>query len=778
MKYTFAGHTWFQIISATNLQFCHLYTIVAAFLASLSLEKENIAFTHYLEISYLRQIVERLVNKLTPENCRRSVEELIKLLPGYELELDSNTKVYLSFQAHLFHYKTGTFLMSIPQVFDPTLRQIYLASDVPACESKILYYVPSLKSYSQKFGNFCFFCKKHFSSRGCNHKCSKIVSCFCCKRPFQQANTFLTKENKASFCNSRLLPSPSQKCNICNVIYFSQECFTEHIKKVCRWGWKCPKCNIFQGRNGFFKNQEEIKAKHVCEKRYCNYCGQLKEAQHFCSLKEHKPQNELTNLAFVSFSYSGFNIAKCRDCYLKNDGHPCPKCPENLEAPVSCIILQETENRDSFTSFILVDKTMRKNSHVEKSETLNYKYIPMFVDEKPKLAPEGRKTRFGQRQKKTKCLDMFNKPKMTLMDQFFDFLLKNKFSNSTIFVYSGLSKDMFFILQALVDNGLSPNIVKVHNQIMLIEEKTLSLRFVEVQNYLHCSFRELCERIKKPMPFFPLKWIQKSFFDYIGKPPVLDDLFDFEDTEKDIAEKNFFLSKTKSEWHFMTEYFTFLTHKIQIIATAMLEFFLEAFFCQLVIVRHFKHLENQWTFMHPANPPIFTAATYSFQMFLQLSKQANTIKTILPPIPFKSSKGEIEYVMYLMWKYPNLNFNMAWSPYGQTNLKYTKPDAICGNEVWYYNGCFYHGHSKEECKFKSKVAEEVRKAKELDFAQKIDKLKKERPDTKITIMWECTWRELKKVDEEVQYFLKNIFRNPPMFRLDAREAGKKFAKRA
>ena len=763
---------WFKVIGATK--FSCLYVIVASFLSSLSLEQENDNLKQFLEFSKLHIIVQKLVDNLLPENCSRSVKDLIKLLQSQELEITINRKVSMTFQAHFFHFKSGNFLMSIPENFDPTMRQIYLASDVPASETKILYYVPCLKWYFNKFGKFCFFCKKHFTSRGCNHKCSKAICCFSCKRPFLQQDTFITRETKSFFCSTNLLPAPSQTCKICNITFFSQECYTEHKKKVCRWGWKCLKCNIYQGRNGFFKNQQEIELKHICGKRYCNFCGQIKEAFHFCCLKQHKPQPELTNLAFVVFSYSGFNVSKCKTCYNKNNGKPCPQCPQHMEKPISCIILQENDARNTFSTHILNDKTINSMPAYQKGEIFNYSYIPPFVDKSPKIAPEGRKTRFGKRQKQTKQQDIFCKPELSFMNQFFDFLMKNKFSNSTIFVYSGLSKDMFFILQGLLDNGFSPNIVKNHNQIMLIEEKKLSLRFVEVQNYLYCSFRELCDRIQKPVPYFPLQWIQSRLFTYIGNSPSLDDFFDFEDSEADLKEKQRFLSTLPAKWNFVEHYVTYLNLKIEIIATAMLEFFKESFFCQKVILNHFKYLPNTWTFLHPANPPIFTAATYSFQMFLQMSKQANVLRTINRPIPFQSSKGEIEYIMYTMWKNENLELEMAWSPYGQKNLKYTKPDAISENKIWYYNGCHYHGHSAENCKYKSKVPAEKQKEKELEFFEKIKKLKREKKDATIEIMWECVWRELKKTDKEVKFFMTNIFRNPPMSRLDPREAGKPY----
>ncbi len=746
---------------------------MAAFLSSFYLEKE--IDNGKLRMSQLSLTVEKLLKKMSVENCKLPLENLMNLLPTYELEIDNSTKVLFAFQAHIFHYKTGNFLLSIPETYDPKKRQIYLVSDMLTNNTQILYYIASLNKYFQKFGKFCFYCKKNFTSRGCNHRCSQVRLCFACKRPFLEVNTFITRENKSHFCNSNLFPSPTKTCTTCNIFFLSQECFEEHKKKVCRWGWKCPKCNIFQGRNGFFKTQEEIKRKHICGQRFCNFCGELKEIPHFCTLKKHKAQKEFTNLAFVSFLYSGFNVSKCKTCYTQNNGKPCQNCPSHTELPLSCIILQEGERRDFFSSHIIHDNSIEDSMKLVpiQNNPLYFSYIPSFVEKTPKLAPEGRITRFGKRTSKTKCKDIFRKEKMSLLDKFFDYLMQNNFSNSTIFLYSGVSQDMFFILQGLLDNGLSPNVVKNHNHIKLIEEKKLSLRFVEIQNYFHSSFRDLCHRVDQPMPYFPLQWVQKSFFSYNGKPPNLNDLFDFEDTEKDLEEKKEYVSKLAPlNWNFKKEYILYLTKRVKISAIVMLDFLKEAFYCQNVILKHFKHSSESWTYLHPVNPPIFTAASYSFQMFLHMTGNSSNIRTIHNPIPFNSSKGEVQYIMYIMSQNPNEKFTMAWSPEGQKSFGYTKPDAISGNQVWYYNGCFYHGHSKEKCKFKTKETSEARHKKELEFNQKIEKLKKENPAVEITVMWECMWRSLKQKDKDVKYFLKNIYRNPPLSRLNPREAGK------
>ncbi len=415
---------WYSIITAPTKNYS-IFAIVAAILSSLGKEGKCKKFHIENDAEFLFEMTSQLLNSLGSENLNKPIEELFECLPNYKIEIEPCQKIQLAFQVHLFHFKTGNYVQSIPSEFNSKLRQIYFA--IEKCENLIKYLYPifSLNVFFERFGKFCFYCKRTFTSRGCNHKCSKVTNCFSCKRPFKQIDTFVTSETASFFCTGSLSPSFTQKCPKCNILYYSQECFNEHKKKVCCWGWKCPKCEIYQGRNGFFKTQDEIKSKHICGQRNCNFCGEKRDKQHLCTLKEYKHQNEFTNLAFVSFAYSGFNISKCFECYMKNDKKPCSFCPTMQEKPISCIVFQEELNRKSFSSLILNDPTFQSKlfEPVSKQQSfLEYSYIPSFVHQSPKLSPEGRKTRFGKREtQKRKCNDAFSKTTMTFMDIFLTF---------------------------------------------------------------------------------------------------------------------------------------------------------------------------------------------------------------------------------------------------------------------------------------------------------------------------------------------------------------------
>ncbi len=753
---------------------------MAAFFSALSNEGKSHIFNQTIlceNYDMFENIVKRLSCAIGEYNIQGSIEYFVNLLPNYYIELD-NSQINLKFQVQMFHTKSGNFIASIPKEFDSKLRQIYLATDSYDPEKQIFFLIPKLKSFYKKFGHYCVFCRKIFTSRGCIHKCSKIPSCFCCHRPYLEIETYVTYETSDYFCNGLLTPSPSSTCQKCNVTYYSSNCYEKHRSKVCKHGWKCPSCKIFQSCNKFYKSQEDVKKKHCCHQRTCNFCGKVKEIPHFCTLKQVPETKEFTNLAFVSFYYSGYNVSKCKECFIL-ENRPCLNCLDELESPICCAILQEEKNRNSFSLKYILETKMEKEMTNFTSffpKEFQFAYIPYFVQKHPNLAPEGRKTHFGQRQKRSqKYTNAFSTPDMTFMQMFFDYLMKNNFSNSTILVYSGINRDMFYILQGLLHNGFSPKVIKHHNQIMLIEDNFLGLRFVEIQNYLNCTFKEMCVRIGKNQPFFPLSWLQPKFYKYSGKPPTIDDYFNFEDSKSDIEEKKNLIQTFQGTWNFQSELLQYIGKVIKILAHVFLDFLKETFYCQQILLYNLNIDENLETFLHPLNSPIFTAGTYAFQLFLKYSEHSKNITTVNNPIPFKSSRGEIEYIEYVKWQNPNLKLEYAWSPSGQRDLYYSKPDAYSETDstLWYYHGCFFHSHHTDKCFFKRKTSNNLAAIEEeRKFKKKLWLIKENHKVENVVIMWECVWRHMKKNNTNVKYFMQNIFQNPPMHRLQPRDAGK------
>ncbi len=703
----------------------------------------------------------------------KSLEDLQKLLSKCSLSIGENQeKVSLDIQFTIFHAQSGVFLDHVPKMLNVSKRQIYLASNhSDFIIANKFYVIPHLKPFFHKFGTYCFFCQNFFTSKGCQHRCKNAASCFACRRVFSTETTYTTLETKELFCNGQILPEERETCPKCNVTLYSKNCKEFHFKKVCRWGWKCPKCNMYQSRNRFFQSQKDIAEKHICGTRVCNFCGELQQKNHFCALQKPALKKEFTNLAFVFFEYSGYNPGKCKACYTVNN--KCDECQYGYdkERPIVCSLLQEEKTRESFSSCIFYDDEIEnKNSSVSKMDKkvsfLKKPYWPTLF--KPELAPEGRKTRFAKRKVPYKSLHVFCKQSMSVVEKFLDYVLNSEFSNSTILAHG---QDLFYIVQALQTNGFTPNVVKKHSQIMLVEEKNLGLRFVEIENYINLNCQKLSKEHHLPYAYFPFRWLQPRFYDYVGLPPTVDDFFCFEDSEADVEEKKIFCSslpQTKS-WVFLENLTDYVLKQVTLLAIGVLAFLHETFEAQIVLQTHLE--PDQETFLlHPINPPIFTAPTYAFHLFLHFCKESSDIKSVKKEVYFRSSLGEVEYTSFLKWKYPNKNIIDSWSPFGQKDLAITRPDAFSSSEVWFYNGCFYHGHEPSECFFKSKANKEKQAEKRAEFSRKINLLKEKHQNLAVSTTWECQWRRKKRENPEIKYFLSKIYRYPPPQRLHPREA--------
>ncbi len=102
-------------------------------------------------------------------------------------------------------------------------------------------------------------------------------------------------------------------------------------------------------------------------------------------------------------------------------------------------------------------------------------------------------------------------------------------------------------------------------------------------------------------------------------------------------------------------------------------------------------------------------------------------------------------------------------------MNITRPDGFCDSHVWFYNGCFFHGHDPSECHFKSKANKAKQDEKRALFNKKIDLLKQRRPELDVSIMWECQWRQAKRENPEIKHFLGEVYHSPPQQRLNPRD---------
>ncbi len=753
-----------------------LFALIFAFYYSLFLDELDVTTYRVLETWQTDSPEETFFKKLS----QPFLAHLLNSDGGYETWYDKlidqsivteDGKFFeLNVQIFIFHKNSGTLLHSFPSKYDDTRRPLFLAADESEDPNiRNLLLITNLTTFFNIFGIFCFFCEKAFKGKGTQHKCSKITTCFSCKRPFLRPSTCVNIFTKNLYCPSSMSASVAQKCSKCNIRFFSPQCEGHHNKKVCRFGWFCENCETYTFCSKSFPNVASIKKNHKCGSKTCYFCGFEKKCFHQCDLQLPQHQSFLTKVGFIDIQTTGNTKISCKSCF--DNDMQCSFCKDNTMVLTNiCTIMYENTSREKF------DKAMFFSYKEAESiqNSWSFKYLPDSCIDLPYAKP----TFFNKCPKNRLDPKIFHKAKASPMEQMFFHLFTNKLFNITFISHDDENgRVLEEVCKALVENGIIPHVVG-HSSLWLVELSEVGLRFISSLNYFSGSILSFCKRFNYPPYFFPKRWNKKSFFSYCGISPSLDDFFSVDDSEDVIEKKKKIISdkKSKQMWNFQDELKTFSLFRLKIMAITNLSFLKEAFECQQLL---FSQLSpNKKTFLMPFNPPFFTRASYAFQLMLYFVPP-NLLKTNRPPIRMTSSKQELEFCAFLKWKYPNLTFVDAWSPYGQMSFKESFPDSVCieTKTAFYFNGCLIHGHPISECKFKRKHTNGKNYFK-VDFLtafnnhnRKLALLQQNHPDkiVRTETVWECLWQYRKKNEEELKNFMK-IYFEPPLQRLDASHA--------
>ena len=771
--------SWWQtslIPNVTNTSHT-LRSIIYAFVVSLSISDISDISEHLDSTTKRGEIVEKNFNimQLAQFQYAQTLAEYKNILEKIGLKIGQ--KDYeMKAQYNFFHKSTGSFLGSIPCHFDPTQRQLYFVTDSEDFfeiksfyAESVIFPIEKISLLFKTFGFFCFFCRKYFTTKGCFHRCKIPKTCFACHRAVALPSTFITTDTINYFCQVSS-KSSNFVCNKCHVTYYSENCLEHHLKHVCRFGWKCSNCNIYQHISKHFKSIEDIKQRHNCYERICQFCGERKTTNHFCTINKVNFSEEFTDLAFFQIDVRGFLKIRCDTCFYLPTDTFCGSCKKDSEDVIQCTAFLRNQNSMKYNAYIFRDNNLGRDKIIE--DILENTFLP--ANKTHISIPRKKKVRFYQRAKPILDTNIFDQDRLNCIEKFLKFIIESGNTNYTFVTQSNESGELLHILKVLCQNGFSPKIFKRNSQILLIEETRFSLRFIDLQNYIDIPLRILAKSKNIELPFFPFKWLNQKQFSYVGVPPTsLKDFFNFEDTNSDILEKESFLKKVKDPWSLGEELQYYSIQKTKVTAITCLDFVKNSFFSQEQLSHHLN-LEIVH-YLHPFNAPLFTIASYAFKLFLLFCKESKRIKLVNKPINFPSSKGEIQFVSYIAWKFPDIKIQHGWSPYGQKKFLHAIPDGYTEGKCWFYNGCYYHGHNPKHCLQKNIKNPEARLEKEKSFFEKMAKLK-EAENVEIIVKWECKWRQDLKQNPDVKYFMENIFRDPPCHRLNPRDAGKTLKK--
>ncbi len=675
-------------------------------------------------------------------------------------------------QIFVFHRYTGTLLLTVPELYDQGRRPLFLIGEEYENNLCNLSIITNIYKFFNLFGTFCFFCKKMFKGRGSQHNCSQIPTCFVCKRAFKTPKYFETKLIENYFCPSSIYPQTAVKCSDCNLRVVTTNCRKVHKQKVCRFGWLCQQCNRYIYRTKFFSSHATIKQAHVCGVTICKFCGDQATKFHQCLFRTPKVSESLTKLAFFELKVTGRCQTHCPDCFgIENYGQNiCDFCQDNDVFDVSGVSLLYEKEREKFYQAIFFSFSEGSASTDPKS----FPYLPPTCQ-----AQKGQETFFNQVPKKRLLKGVFIKKKMNALEKLFEFLLSKDIRHTTFITHDEeKTGTLNEVLQCFLSNGIIPRVVGNTN-LMLIEIPEVGWRFLNSINYIDKKFFTANSK----SIFFPNRWNKASYFSYTGSPPCMDDFFNVEDSAETINFKKEFVRKLSCSWNFRSALEQYLFFRVYCTSDNILSFTREAFACQMLLQEQIGNLHQPHQplkYILPFNPPLFTRASYAFQLLMYFTRPL-LLKAVNPPIPMTSSRQELEFCSFLRWKYPNHTFIDAWSPFGQKKFKETFPDSYCieTKTAFFFNGCLIHGHPLTQCKLNRNPDKKLNYFKVplheafANFQKKIKQLEKNHPTEihDVEIVWECYWQFQKKVDTEVKiFFSKKFYKEPPLSRLDARAA--------
>ena len=125
--------------------------------------------------------------------------------------------------------------------------------------------------FKAKFHLECPVCNKSFSSHRLAHKClQQFDYCYTCNRHYRKKNMYINKQNSDNYCDSRLQVAILQKCEICEKLFYSENCRKRHLSYGCIVGFMCKQCNKFVRKNNS-STIEEAKELHICDKEKTIY---------------------------------------------------------------------------------------------------------------------------------------------------------------------------------------------------------------------------------------------------------------------------------------------------------------------------------------------------------------------------------------------------------------------------------------------------------------------------------------------------------------------------
>ena len=286
-----------------------------------------------------------------------------------------------------------------------------------------------------------------------------------------------------------------------------------------------------------------------------------------------------------------------------------------------------------------------------------------------------------------------------------------------------------------------------------MEISEFQIRFLASNNYVNGTVDDLCQQFKIEFDaeFFPETLLSEENFDYVGVIPDIENFFSFNDSSKITDQKLNYVNQHKlhQNWNFRKSFINYFYQNVELLAKAMLSFIKESFNFQFQLQK-----SDEKKFVNPFNNPVCTLGSFVFLLFKLFYLNHLPIFAIPNEYGIKHknvSSLEHKYCAFMDHLYPEKKFIYAFNnPDGAKYFPECIPDLYSPvtNEVFFFNGCYYHGHF-ENCSINPNAKASTLHPFGLtydemnsNFFRKVEELMKNHPSiSTITIQWECHFKE-------------------------------------
>ena len=696
-------------------------------------------------------------------------------------------------------------ILSYPEIFDPSLHQIYLLSTL----SNHVILVSNLKTFFNLNKKICFECKKCFS-KNYFHTCHSKAMCHNCKSFYASLNTIDIPAVR--FCDSQItkeLLEPPLVCNKCEMVFVTHKCYNLH-QPICRSRWHCQLCS--RTIKIACKSSQQIKAEHVCgTTTKCKYCREeyADDDYHLCAIPKIKGDKYWPNLVFYQFAYQNLNASNCLQCFNLKQEY-CDKnlldfkdfrkqklfgtilCPTHLtksignHTPNACVLFRET-SRGHFKQYTFCDDALLSDNKIKNGCDIHFTYSDSSVElPYQNVNVGGRKV--GRSKDLTCKLELLEqKPQKTMLEKFLLLVTQREWENSVYISHQAQMINLPSILETFLTMGIKPSIIQKGSSLHSIEIEILKIKFLNGSSFFTGSVEEICKQFEIPFEpvYFPENFNCEENYNYSGPYPHVEQYFVFTDSKMDKEKKIKFYTDNNLEqdyFNFKDNLILYLTRQCRIFTFACLKFLKETLDFQVQLQTYLKIRDKK--IIHPFGHKSSSISAFSFNQFaFYFLKDQNLFATKYDYTGGcqNVSTSEYEFACCYAFLYKDYDYKHAFNcANGQKSFGVLKVDLYSSvkKTVYNFHGCAFHYCDSCDVISKAKKNGNGEPVNHLKIPYSTLKLRDEKLKenllgkygTKVKeykVMKECEWIKEKKEEPYWDCFITetNFIKNRPKNRL-------------